>query len=552
VQRRGWLARSARLLHPSHEHTAFSATVLLMAAVMLSRVLGLVRESFIAWKFGAVAHTDAFYAAFTLPDFMNYLLAGGTASITFVAMLTRYASEKREDEAKKAFSIIISVMSVLLLILIALGTIFTPEFTRWWFKGFTPDDVALCVHLTRILLPVQAFFVVGGVISAVLQWRRQFLYPALTPIIYNLGIIFGGIVFSRWFGIESLAWGALAGAFLGAFLINAIGARRTQIGFRPSFNLRHPAFLEWLRLSIPLMLGVSLVFFDDPFIRHFAAGKAGDISRLNYAKRLFSVPMAVVGQAVGQASLPFFAALFGQKKLREFDGTVSGAVYRASAFSVMMSAWLMAAALPVVDIIYRLLRGRFHFADSQQTATLLFFFAVSLVFWCAQGLYARAYYAAGDTLTPMIAGTIITGLSYPIYGALFHAFGIVGLTLASDTGIAIHTITLAVLLHRKGLVRAGTMPWGELAKAVGTAVFAGALAYRVGHVIPLHGSRLADFACLGLVTVTWAGAALLGLWITKSDLLSTLRRRKQAGGQPSLEQPSLTQQGTQPSADLTI
>ena len=498
-----------------------------MTAVMLSRALGLVREAYIAWAFGAGSKTDSFVAAFTLPDFVNYLLAGGTASITFVAMLTRYASEKREDEAQKAFSVIISVISVLLLAFIAVATIFTPEFTRWWFPHFGPDEIALCVHLTRILLPVQAFFVVGGVVSAVLQWRRRFLYPALTPILYNLGIIVGGLFLSHWLGIASLAWGALGGAFFGALFINVIGARKTGIGYRPSFQVRHPAFLEWLRLSIPLMLGVSLVFFDDPFMRHFASAGAGDITRLNYAKRLFSVPMAVVGQAVGQASLPFFAKLFGDKKFNEFDRTVNGSVYRASGFALLASGWLMAASLPVVDIVYRLLRGRFHFADSEQTAILLFVFAISLVFWCAQGLYARAFYAAGDTVTPMVAGTIIVGLSYPIYWVMFKSFGVVGLPIASDIGIAIYTLTLAILLHRKRLVRFGTMNWPEMAKTVGTAIFAGAAAYFVSRVIPLTGSRKADFASLALVSLTWAAAVAGGLWLTRSELPATLRRSKQ-------------------------
>ncbi len=521
----GVLRRAARLLRPSHQHTAFSATVLLMAAVMLSRILGLVRESYMAWAFGALTKTDAYVAAFTLPEFVNYLLAGGTASITFVAMLTRYAAEKREAEAQKAFSIIITVVTVLLCVLLGAAYILTPQFTRWWFKDFGPDELALCIHLTRILLPVQAFFVVGGVISAVLQWRRQFLFPALTPILYNLGIILGGVFLRRWLGIASLAWGALAGAVFGAFVINVVGARKTGIGYKPSFDLRHPAFLEWLWLSIPLMLGVSLVYADDPFMRRLASGGAGDISRLNYAKRLFSVPAAIIGQAAGQASLPFFARLFGEKRWEDFDRAVNAAVYRTACLAVLGSGWLMAAALPIVDLVYRIARGRFHFTDSQGTAILLFWFSISLVFWAAQGLYARAYYAAGDTLTPMIAGTIITVASYPIYVALFHQFGVIGLALASNTGIAIHTLTLAVLLNRKKLVRIATLPWLGFAKALGTAAFAGLMGHFVAGLAPPNGSRRADFAALGLISITWAAAVALGLWITRSELLSELRRR---------------------------
>src|SRR5215470_8542304 len=103
----GLLRRVLRLLRPSHQHTAFSATVLLMSAVMLSRVIGYVREAYIAYAFGAGPQTDAYVAAFTLPDWLNYLVAGGTASITFISIYTRYLSEKREQEAKKTFSIII-------------------------------------------------------------------------------------------------------------------------------------------------------------------------------------------------------------------------------------------------------------------------------------------------------------------------------------------------------------------------------------------------------------------------------------------------------------
>src|ERR1700746_3548718 len=109
------LSRVLRILRPSHQHTAFSATVLLMSAVMLSRVIGYVREAYIAYAFGAGSHTDAYVAAFTLPDWLNYIVAGGTASITFVSIYTRFLAEKREHEAQKTFSIIITVMTSVLI-----------------------------------------------------------------------------------------------------------------------------------------------------------------------------------------------------------------------------------------------------------------------------------------------------------------------------------------------------------------------------------------------------------------------------------------------------
>src|SRR5881397_2985710 len=116
--------RVFRLLRPSHQHTAFSATLLLMTAVLLSRVIGYVREAYIAWAFGAGPQTDAYVAAFTLPDWLNYLVAGGTASITFIAIFTGYLAEKREQEAQKAFNVVVTVMSAVLVAGVTLAEIF--------------------------------------------------------------------------------------------------------------------------------------------------------------------------------------------------------------------------------------------------------------------------------------------------------------------------------------------------------------------------------------------------------------------------------------------
>jgi putative peptidoglycan lipid II flippase len=517
------LKRALRLLRPSHQHSAFSATLLMITAVMLSRVIGYVREAYIAWAFGAGPQTDAFVAGFTIPDFLNYMVAGGAASITFVSIYTRFLAENRQEDAQKTFSIIITVMTVALGIGTVLAEIFTPQIERHLFSGFSPEQLQLCVHLTRILLPAQIFFYVGGVVSAVLLSHRLFLFPAFGPLIYNVAIIGGGLLFSRRLGIASLAYGALTGSFLGPFLINAIGAARIGTGYRISFDIGNPAFREWVKLSIPLMLGVSLVTADDWILRYFASSSVGDITRLNYAKRLFAVPIAVLGQATGQASLPFFARLFGEKRMREFSATVNASIYRISAASFLVSSLMMVSALPLIDLVYR--RGKLHFSDSQITAVYFFWFSLSLAFWAAQALYSRAFYAAGDTLTPMVACSLITVATIPMYAALYHAMSTVGLAIASDVGIVANTVTIAVLLHRRKLVPADELQWGELGKAVLVAIVAGLLSYRVAEVVA-YGSHRADAYALTLITLTWAAAVAAGLWLTKSHLLQDLRRRK--------------------------
>lgn len=531
------MTKLLRFFRPSHQHTAFSATLLLMGTVMLSRVIGYIREAYIAYAFGAGPQTDAYVAAFTLPDWLNYIVAGGAASITFISIYTRFLAEKRDADAQKTFSIIITVMTAVMIAGTVITEIFTPQFVRWMFRGFSADQVVLCVHLTRILLPAQIFFYVGGVVSAVLLSHRLFLFPAFGPLFYNVFIIMGGVIAGHRLGIASLAYGALAGSFAGPFLASVIGAARIGTGYKPSFDITNPAFREWVRLSVPLMLGVSLVTADDWILRHYAASGIGDIARLNYAKRLFAVPIAVLGQATGQASLPFFARLFNEKRVKEFAATVNDSVYRVSAASFLAAGWMMAAALPLIDLVYR--RGRFLFSDTQATAIYFFWFSLSLALWSAQGLYARAFYAAGDTFTPMAAVTIITAASLPIYSSLFHRLGVVGLALASDVGIGLNLFALAWLLHHRKLVSLKELRWDELGKSLITAFGAGAISFQVAKVIPLpmsgRGSRSADLLQLGLITITWSAAVAAGLWLLRSQLPSDLRRRK-AAAYPSVAQ----------------
>jgi putative peptidoglycan lipid II flippase len=209
---------------------------------------------------------------------------------------------------------------------------------------------------------------------------------------------------------------------------------------------------------------------------------------------------------------------------------VNDSVYRVGAASLLASAWMMVAALPLIDLVYR--RGKFLFADTQTSAVYFFWFSLSLACWAAQGLYARAFFAAGDTLTPMIAVSVITLVSLPMYSFLFHTFGVVGLAWASDIGIGVNLVTLAFLLHYRKLVPLDGLRWRELGKAALVALLAGGIALEVARVVPLatagRGSRGADFVQLALVSLTWAAAVAGGLWVLHSELPGDLRRRKVA------------------------
>ncbi len=515
-------SRRPNWLRLSHEHTAFSAMLLLMASTLLSRVIGLVRIKVIAFLFGAGSLTDAYTAAFQLPDMLTYLLAGGTASITFITILSRYREQGREREGEEALSVILSVMLLVMGTAVILGEIFAPFYT-WLFFKFDATTAALCTHMTRIVLPAQLCFFAGGVLSAVLLVRKQFAWQAVTPLIYSVGIILGGILLHEALGVSSLAVGALVGAICGPLLLNYFAAHRAGLRLHFSLNWSHPGMRDWVRMSIPLMIGVSLVSADTWILNHFASSGRGDIAKLNYAKTLFTTPIAILGQAAGAASLPFFAALIGQGKHREFASSVSRIVTRIYAFAFLLSGWMIGLAYPAVDLVLR--GGAFHHSAVGQTSLYFALFAGSLCFWSAQAIYARAFYAAGNTFTPMAAGTLITAISIPVYWFLFHRMGVMGLAIASDCGIVVQTLALAWLLHRKGLVPWSGLEYAELAKSLAAAIVSFVALFGVVHLLPPAGTFPHDLLQLACGTAVWLAVSWLVLHLTGSKLPQQLIRR---------------------------
>ncbi len=295
------------MLRPSHVHTAFTATILLMASTFLSRIIGLVRMKYIVWLFGKDMQADALNAAFVLPDMISYFLVGGAASITFVTILTRYRETGREAEGQRSLSVILTTMYLVLGGAIVVAELIAPWFVHWMYPLFGAEKAALCVLLTRILLPAQLCFFAGGIFGAVLLVRKQFSVQAVTPLIYGMGTIVGGLLLVRRIGVSSLALGTVAGAFLGPFLLNWIFARRAGTRYHPILDWHDEGLRDWVRLSLPLMAGISLVTADNWIILHFASATNGEVSLMSYAKQLFTAPMAILAQAAGAASMPFFA-----------------------------------------------------------------------------------------------------------------------------------------------------------------------------------------------------------------------------------------------------
>ena len=178
-------------------------------------------------------------------------------------------------------------------------------------------------------------------------------------------------------------------------------------------------------LSLPLMAGVSLVTADNWIIAHFASGIGGAVSLMSYAKQFFTAPMAMLAQAAGAASMPFFASLWTQDRRYEFATGVADSVSRVASLGLLAASAMVALGGPAIDLVFT--GGRFSSAIPTSARLYFAIFSVSLFLWSAQAIYARAFYAAGNTFAPMVAGTIVTLVSLPIYATLFHWHGAMGL-----------------------------------------------------------------------------------------------------------------------------
>lgn len=502
-----------------------TAALIVSAGVLISRILGQLREVIFASLLGATASTDEYVAAFAIPDFLNYLLAGGFLSITFIPILSRYLADDDEAGGWEALSAIIRPVAVGIVGLVVVGWVAAPFVINTLFPSFNPDQIEHTIRFTRIILPAQVFFVLGALFSAVQYTKGVFTIPTLAPIIYNLGIILGGVGYAMTqeeASPEGFIWGALAGAFIGNFALQWWGAHR--IGMRLSLRIpwRHPVLKEYLLIAFPLMIGQSIVVLDETFMRVFGQFVSeGAATELNYARRTMLVPVGVIAQAAGVAAYPFLARLFAEGRLHEMKNTVDKALRYVLVLSIAATAMVAAMTIPIVRTLFE--RGEFTKESTIGTAEALFFYALAIPVWGGLQILNRAFYAKREMWTPVIVGSAATIVSIPLYIVLQNTFGLRGVALASTLALTVYTGILASVWYGEadGRARAlflGTQTGRAIPLAVGGSFAAFGIAYGI--------ERLLDFSTMGslVTTVVSAATVLLGTaaFVGVAILLGTL------------------------------
>ncbi|MDX1931646.1 MAG: murein biosynthesis integral membrane protein MurJ [Capsulimonadales bacterium] len=486
-------------------------TLMMMGFVLLSRILGIVRDLVISRLFGQNDVTDIYTAAFRVPDILALLVAGGTMASVFVPIFAEYWKDddpEAQRESWHIFSSVITIVSLLAALLVVVMEFLNLPLTRLLNPLMNEASVRETARLSAILLPAQWCFFVGGLIMGTLNARHRFLIPAIGPVVYNGGIILGGLLLHRQMGIASMTVGAVVGAFAGNFLLPLLELLRTGTRYRPIFDIRHPGVRTFGKNMLPALIGLSLSQFIFWITPTFLTND-GSISALRNAYNMTQAPIGIFAQAAAIVLFPTISVLAARKRWEEFRNEVSFGIRRILFLTVPASVLMAVLAQP----LFLLYSGdRFGANEVEVAAAALWCYSLATFAWSAQAVLARGFYAMQDTRTPLIITTSMVAVFYGLCYLTIHVFhqdyrGIAAATsLISTLNMAIFLIVLqkkAGGLNLRGMFDSA---W-RITLAAG---LAGAVAYVVS--LPVL-ARLPHNALGGLVTLAVAGGAGLALYI---------------------------------------
>ena len=483
----------------------------MMASLLLSRVLGLVRESIISGKFGADGLTSAYFQSFKIPDLLFFLIAGGALSSAFIPVFSEYLHTEREREAWHIFSVVTTFMSILVIAFIVVAWIFAVPLSQLIFPGTKPDMIVYVAQMSRIVLPAQFAFFIGGIMFGTLYANQRFSVPGLGPNIYNVGIIFGALVISAFVtpSVSGMSWGALTGAFLGNILIPLLALRTIGVQFKPSLDLKHPGVKKVFKLMLPVVLGLSLPGVYSLIMDSFGSFYApAVISYLDYSNKLMQAPLGIFGQSLAIAVFPALTQFYAQKRMDMYREQLSKTMRTVLYLTVPISVLMFVMAPQVVGTMLE--HGKFDAADRAATANCLRMFAIGIPAWCLHPVLMRGFFAIQNTVTPIVLGTLTTGLFIALIFALrVLDIGYLALPLAGSISAMLLVISLAFAvapkiggLDVKGL---GITALKALVGTLGIGLLAGMVAY----------TEIADrIAGQKVPTILAAGGVfLIGGWI---------------------------------------
>jgi putative peptidoglycan lipid II flippase len=464
---------------PSGAGRVAMAAGIMVAAIFLSRILGLVRDMVVSYYFGAQVGivTDAYKAAFSLPDLFYYLIAGGALSSAFIPVFTEYLTKGDEENAWKVFSVFGTVIALALAVVVLIGEVFTEWLLGTFLvPGWTGEKLQLTASITRIIFPAQICFFLGGLMMSTLYVRNQFLMPALGPVVYNIAIIVGGVIggslFGSYYGIYGLAWGVLVGAFIGNVLMQIWAMRRLGVKYRPSLDIRHPGVVKVAKLMLPVLLGLSLPQLCVILTRPFASFlEQGSVTWLDNANKIMQLPLGIFAQALSVAIFPTLSAMAAKGDMPGLRKHFSLGLRSILFLTIPSAVLIIVLAVPITAVLFQ--RGLWTWEDTQATAAATVFYSIAIFAVSAQQIVNRGFYSMQNTVTPMIVGTVATA------GYMFLNWLLVMVLGMGTNGLAL-SFSIMMILTLGGLLvlfrrRVGTINGGEILGSVSRVTFAALL-----------------------------------------------------------------------------
>jgi len=395
-------------------------TIILMVAFATAKAISLVQTFIIASVFGVGDEWDAFVTANRIPEQIVLLIGGGALSYAFIPVFSGFLARGDRDYAWRLASSVINTVFTVTLLLSVLGFVLAPWLVETIVApGFDADKVAQTARLMRILLISTLVFSVSGIFQGILHSHNHFLLPALAPILFDVGILFGAAFLIGPFGVYGIAWGAVLGSLM-HLGIQIPGLVHYRMRWAPRLGWRDPALRRVIVLMIPRVAGLGVLTFNTLVFNNVASRMgSGAVSAFDWGYRLMNIPETLIGSAMGFVIFPTLAAFSELGAGDSKRHAMSGAVRFILIATIPAAAGLILIGKPMISLLER---GAFDADDSVLVYGALRFFALGLIFQSIHEVIARSFYADKDTLTPLWISIIAAVANVVIVGGLYMAY----------------------------------------------------------------------------------------------------------------------------------
>lgn len=433
----------------THEQRITGAASIIGSATALSRILGFIRDAAVAYVFGAGMLADAFFMAFRVSNLLRRLVGEGALTTSFVPIFTEELTRRTKEGTRELVSSVFTLFAMILVVMTVVCVYFSEELVWLMAPGFAedPEKFRVTVSLTALMFPYLIFIGLMAIAMGVLNSLRHFTAPALSPVLFNLAIIFSIFAVTPFLAepVYALAIGVLLGGFL-QFALQLPYLDRYGMSPRVSFRFRDPAIKKIFGLMGPATFGVGIYQLNIFVTLWFSSQLAeGSVSYLYYAGRIMELPLGVFSVAVSTAVLPSLSEHVAKKDWDGFRGSLSFALRIVNFVTIPAMFALFVLSYPVIDVLF--LRGEFGTEAASGTAVALYYYAVGIVPVSVARILTSVFYAQKDSVTPVWAGvaSFVANLvlSFVLIGPMGHA----GLALATSLAALVNCAMLLVVLR---------------------------------------------------------------------------------------------------------